>query len=167
MGTEAQEQNGPPATRRRLTTRALSDNQLLLAAALAVLCAAALVVLIMFMATTSNSPTKTVPFTAGSAKEVRLSLEEGGPYFIADPFGNQRGFWFALEDDAIVALRQHVSDDEGCLVRWNGRVDSFVDCDDAKIDTRQLDRYATRVVTSGKRKGALEVDLRNVKQAPA
>jgi hypothetical protein len=51
-------------------------------------------------------------------------------------------------------------------VRWRGSIDSFVDCNDQKLTTRELDRYPAEVATVGASKGELFIDLRHKERAP-
>jgi hypothetical protein len=147
---------------------ARSDAKLLIVAAGGVIAAGLLVAAVLLFATgRAASPTKYEPFDAGVAKAIHTDLKKGGPYFFADPFGGNRSVLLALEDGEIVALADVRPGREDCRVRWRGSVDSFVDCDDQKLTSQELDRYRVEIPTVGKSKGELFIDLREREPAPS
>ena len=77
------------------------------------------------------------------------------------------GFWLAIEDGKLVALKIRKPGTSDCNVRWAGSVDSFVDCDGKQVRTSQLARYRTEIPQTGGRKGKLLVDLRTTIPPPA
>jgi len=144
-----------------------SDAKLLIVATGGVIVAGLLVAAVLLLATgRASSPTKYVPFDAGVASSIKSELKEGGPYFYADPFGGDRSVLLALEDGKIVALSDVRPGTKACRIRWRGSIDSFVDCNDEKLTSRELARYRTDVSTFGKSKGELFIDLRNLEPAP-
>jgi hypothetical protein len=146
---------------------ARSDAKLLIVAAGGVIVAGLLVAAVLLLATgRASSPTKYVPFDAGVAQSIRTDLKKGGPYFYADPFGGNRSVLLALEDGRIVALSDVRPGTKECRIRWRGSIDSFVDCNDEKLASRELDRYRSEVATTGDRKGELIIDLRHKEPAP-
>ena len=146
---------------------ARSDTKLLLVAAGAVILAGLLVAAVLLLATgRASSPTKYEPFDAGVAQSIKSDLKRGGPYFYADPFGGNRSLLLALEDGQIVALSDIRPGTKDCRIRWRGSIDSFVDCNDKKLTSRELDRYRAQVATVGSSKGELFIDLRHKIPAP-
>src|SRR5262245_29410259 len=93
-----------------------SDTQVLWLTGAGVVLAAGLLVLLLFAVTGKGAPKKTIPFTAGRAATSKADIQDEGPYFYPDPFGNHRGFWFALEDGEIVALQQHLPGNTDCVI---------------------------------------------------
>lgn len=145
-----------------------SDAKLLLVAAGGVLAAGLLVAAVLLLATSrASSPTKYAPFDAGVAKSIHRELEDGGPYFVPDPFGGNRSILLALEGGKVVALSDVKPGTTSCRVRWRGSVNSFVDCHDDKLKSTDLARYRTEIGLTGARKGELLVDLRHQDPAPA
>ena len=145
-----------------------SDAKLLLVAAGAVIVAGLLVAAVLLLATgRASSPTKYVAFPAGDIRAIRTDLKKGGPFFYADPFGGNRSILMALEDGKVVALSAVKPGTKDCHVRWRGSIDSFVDCNDQKLRSDQLDRFQSSVAEIGKYKGELLIDLRIKEPAPA
>jgi hypothetical protein len=146
---------------------ARSDTKLLLVAAGAVILAGVLVAAVLLLASSrASSPTKYVSFPAGDATAIRKDLKSGGPFFFPDPFGGNRNILLALEGGEVVALSDIKPGTKDCRVRWRGSIDSFVDCNDKKLTSRELARYETDVSTFGKSKGELFIDLRHLEPAP-
>lgn len=106
------------------------------------------------------------PVRIGLAESIRSEVEEGGPFFVADPTGGQRAFWIAEEDGELVALAVGIPDREDCTARWKGRDETFVDCDDVPVETTELDRYRLSVSTAEDDEGALLVHLDTLLPAP-
>jgi hypothetical protein len=147
---------------------ARSDTKLLLVAAGAVILAGVLVAAVLLLASSrASSPTKYVPFPAGDATAIRNDLKKGGPFFFPDPFGGDRNILLALEGGKVVALSDIEPGTKDCRVRWRGSLDSFVDCNDRKVHSRDLARYPAEVATVGANKGELLVDLRHREPAPS
>lgn len=146
---------------------ARSDTRLLILAAGSVIIAGLLVAAVLLFASgRASSPHKYEPFPAGVAKSIRSELKDGGPYFFPDPFGGDRNILLAIEDGKVVALSDILPGTTSCRVRWRGSVDSFVDCHDDKIASRELARYPTEVPTVGADKDELVIDLRHRDPAP-
>jgi hypothetical protein len=147
---------------------ARSDAKLLLVAAGGVIVAGLLVAAVLLLATgRASSPSKYEPFDAGVAASIRKDLKDGGPYFVADPFGGDRSILLALEEGKIVALSDIKPGTKDCRVRWRGSIDSFVDCNDRKLQSTDLARYPSEVGKIGDAKGELFIDLRHREPAPA
>jgi hypothetical protein len=146
---------------------ARSDAKLLIVAAGAVVLAGLLVAAVLLLATSrATSPTKPGPFDAGVAKSIKDNLKDGGPYFVPDPFGGNRNILLALEDGEIVALSEIRPGTTSCHIRWKGSINSFVDCNDKKLTSRQLDRFPAQVAPAGRSKGDLFIDVRQKEPAP-
>ena len=145
-----------------------SDAKLLLVATGAVIVAGLLVAAVLLLATgRASSPTKYVAFPAGDATAIRKDLKSGGPFFYPDPFGGNRNILLAIEDGQVVALSDIKPGTKDCRVRWRGSIDSFVDCNDDKVQSSDLARYQSEVGEIGANKGELLVDLRRLEPAPA
>lgn len=106
------------------------------------------------------------PVQIGLASSIEDLLDEEGPYFQADPTGNNRSFWVAKESGEVVALVIEAPGRPGCIVDYRGRDETFVDCDGEPVPTEALDRYAVTVSTGEDNNGALLVDLDTVEPAP-
>jgi hypothetical protein len=144
-----------------------SDAKLLLVATGAVVLAGLLVAAVLLLATSrASSPTKYEPFDAGVAKSIEKDLKDGGPYFVPDPFGGDRSILLALEAGKVVALSDIKPGTRDCRIRWRGSIDSFVDCDDDKLESTDLARYQTAIGLTGAHKGELLIDLRHLEPAP-
>jgi hypothetical protein len=145
-----------------------SDAKLLLLAAGGVIVAGLLVAAVLLLATgRASSPTKYQPFDAGVAASIRKDLKSGGPFFVPDPFGGDRSILLAIEDGEIVALSDVKPGTKDCRIRWRGSIDSFVDCNDTKIKSTELARYASDIGEIGEDKGELFIDLRHREPAPS
>ena len=144
-----------------------SDTKILLVATGAVVLAGLLVAAVLLLATSQGgSPSKYQPFNAGDAGSIRKELEDGGPYFIPDPFGGDRNLLLALEGGKVVALSTILPETKSCEVKWKGSVHHFVDCHGDKLDSTALDRYPVTIGQAGSQKGGLLVDLRRKLPAP-
>ncbi len=145
-----------------------SDTKLLLVATGAVIVAGLLVAAVLLLATSrASSPTKPGPFDAGVAASIRHELKDGGPYFVADPFGGDRSILLALEGGKIVALSDVLPGTKDCRVRWRGSINSFVDCHDHKVKSTDLARFRAEIGLTGNKKGELLIDVRHKDPAPA
>jgi hypothetical protein len=143
------------------------DRRLLLFATVAVLAAGAMVAAgILLVTGRADTPEAVDPVPFGFAKSLERKVAEGGPVAYAGTTGDT-GFWLALEDGELVALKIRKPGTRDCNVRWRGSVDSFVDCDGTKVRTGELARFRTEVPTSGPRRGNLLVDLRDTLPPPA
>jgi hypothetical protein len=146
---------------------ARSDYKLLLIAAGAVIVAGLLVAAVLLLATgRASSPRKYTPFDAGVAASIKQNVKDGGPYFVADPFGGDRSIMWGLEDGKVVALSDIKPGTKDCRIRWRGSIESFVDCHDDKVTSRELDRYRAEIPRVGQFKGEILVDLRHKEPAP-
>lgn len=105
-----------------------------------------------------------VPF--GVASSLREKAKEGGPFAFAGDTGDN-GFWIALEDGKLVALKIRKPGTQDCNVIWRGSRDTFVDCDGDPIRMDELARYPTEVPKKGDRKGVLLVNLDGTIPPPA
>jgi hypothetical protein len=145
-----------------------SDARILIVATVAVVFAGLVVAGVLLIATAEGgSPSKYQPFEAGSAHALKSQLEDGGPFYVADPFGGNRSILFALEGGKVVALSTIAPGTKDCVVRWKGSINRFVDCDGEKYTSDELDRFQTSLPTVGPDKGLLLVDLRHKLAAPA
>jgi hypothetical protein len=145
-----------------------SDTRLLLTATAAVVAAGVIVAVVLLFATgRSNSPTKYKPFAAGPAKAIKQQLEDGGPYYVPDPFGGNKSILFALESGQVVALSNILPGTTDCTMRWKGSVNRFQDCHGDRFTSVQLDRFKATIDQSGSGKGLLFVDLRKKLPAPS
>ena len=144
------------------------DTRILIFATLLVVVAGVLVAAVLLLATgRGGSPTKYEPFQAGASKDIKRLLKEGGPYYVADPFGGHRSILFALEDGQVVALSNIVPGTKDCIVNIKNEGKSFVDCHGDHLQTTDLARYVTTVRHLKDANDILLVDLRNKEPAPA
>jgi hypothetical protein len=144
-----------------------SDAKLLIVATGAVILAGLLVAAVLLLATgRASSPTKYAPFPAGVAASIKGELKDGGPYFFPDPFGGDRNILLAIEGGKVVALSDILPGTQSCRVRWRGSLDSFVDCNDDKLNSTDMARYRTEIGLLGRNKGELLIDLRHREPAP-
>jgi hypothetical protein len=145
---------------------ARSDTRLLIGAGVAAVVAGLVVAVVLLLATSrADSPKTYKPFAAGPDRELRRQLREGGPFYVADPFGGRKSILFALEGDNVVALMTHTPGDENCRIRWRGSIDSFEDCHGNRLRSDQIGRYATTVEDRAAQRRIVFVDLR--KELPA
>ncbi len=144
------------------------DLPLVLFAAGAVVLAGVLMAAVLLFATSrTDGPRRYQPFEAGNAADLKRQLREGGPFFVADPFGGHRSILFGLEDGEVVALSNVAPGTKECTIRWRGSIDRFVDCEGTRLESTDLDRWGTSIPETGPRKGLLLVDLREKIDAPA
>ena len=144
-----------------------SDARLLLTATAAVVAAGVIVAVALLFATgRSNSPTKYKPFSAGPAKAIKQQLQDGGPFYVPDPFGGNKSILFALENGRVVALSNVLPGTKDCSIRWKGSVNRFQDCHGDRFTSEQLDRFTTTIDAAGSAKGLLLVDLQQKLPAP-
>ncbi len=106
------------------------------------------------------------PIPFGLAQSLKQQAQDGGPYAFAGNTGDT-GFWIALEDGKLVALKIQKPGTTDCNVRWRGSIDTFVDCHNKPIRIDQLARYPTEIPTRGSQKGVLLVNLSGTIPPPA
>lgn len=144
------------------------DTRILVFATLLVVVAGLLVALVLLLATgQGGSPTKHAPFEAGAAKDIKRSLQEGGPYYVPDPFGGDRSIMFALEHGKVVALSTVLPGTKDCRIQIKNNGKSFVDCHGERHSTEELARYVTVVDPRTDGNDILLVNLRKLEPAPA
>ena len=137
-------------------------------ATLLVVVAGVLVALVLLLATgRASSPTKYEPFDAGAVRDIERLLKEGGPYYVADPFGGDRSIMFALEDGEVVALSTTLPNTRDCTVFWRDSRKAFVDCNDDRHESTDLARYRTTIETKTGANDLLLVDLRTKEPPPS
>jgi hypothetical protein len=142
------------------------DRRLLILSTAAVIVAGLLIAGAILAVTSRASPPKvTKPVAFGDAKSLHERIADGGPVAYAGTTGDT-GFWLALEDGKLVALKIRKPGTNDCNVRWRGSINSFVDCEGKKIRIDQLARYPTSIPASGDDKGLLLVDLRRTIPPP-
>ena len=130
-------------------------------ATLAVLAAGlAIAAAILFVTARAKAPTVRGPIPFGYAKSLEAKVKTGGPVAYAGTTGDT-GFWLAIENGELVALKIRRPGTAGCNVRWAGSVDSFLDCNGKRVRMDQLARYPTEIPKRGDDKGILLVDLRH------
>jgi hypothetical protein len=137
------------------------DTRALIFAAGTLVIAALLVVAVMLFATRGSEPPaeREGELAIGNADVLREDLGEGGPVYYANPFGGD-GFILALADDEIVAYAINAPGrTEECHIRWKGRDDTFVDCDDEPIGADELRQYPVTVPDNGEAPDEAFVDL--------
>ncbi len=143
------------------------DTRVIVVATLAVLTTGLVIAgLILFITGRAKTPVVNGPIPFGYARSLHASVKQGGPVAYAGTTGDT-GFWLALEDRQLVALKIRRPGTADCNVRWAGSVDSFVDCHGDHLRSQQLARYRTEIPRTGDRKGMYLVDLRHTIPAPA
>jgi hypothetical protein len=144
------------------------DTKILVFATFLVVVAGVLVAVVLLLATgRASSPTKYEPFEAGAARDIERLLKEGGPYYVADPFGGSRSIMFALEDGEVVALSTTLPNTKDCTVFWRESRKAFVDCNDDRHQSTDLARYATSIDPRQGANDILLVDLRKREPPPS
>lgn len=143
------------------------DTRVLIVATLAVLAAGLLIAAAILVVTSrAKTPAVTGPIPFGYAKSLQTKVKTGGPVAYAGTTGDT-GFWLAIEDGELVALKIRRPGTKDCNVRWAGSVDSFLDCNAKRVRSEQLARYRTEIPRSGDRKGNFLVDLRHTIPPPS
>lgn len=149
---------------------ARADRKLIVVTAGAVVVAALLFAAVLVFATGSSEPAgqDEGPLYIGPKRDLIRTLDEGtgSPLYFANPFGG-RGFWLDREDGALIAFDVGRWGDVDCSVKWRGRIGSYVDCNGERLTKDQLARFAVTEVTTGKRKGAVFVDLESRTAPPS
>ena len=127
-----------------------SDRRLLLITGIFLALAGLLFGGVVLIATNRDSPPADArkPLFLGLRDPMTSSIEDGGPLYFANPFGDD-GFWVDLEDHQLVAYVLKVPG-TNCNVKWKAQQNSYLDCHGAKIDRSELDRYE---ITIGSRNG--------------
>jgi hypothetical protein len=144
---------------------------LVLAGGLVVIIGIAVAVL-LFLATggTQDTPSERTPVFLGLQPELTKKIEDGGPLYFANPFGDD-GFWLDLEGGALVALDIVRPGSAHCIVKWRDPRGAYVDCDDQDLTSRDLDRFEVIVgkpsASADAPKDAVYVDLRRREPAPS
>lgn len=100
------------------------DRRVLLFAAALVVLAGLAIAGLLFLATggTDQDPLATGPIALGLEPELTARTEEGGPSYIANPFG-EHGFWLDLEGGQLVALDIVRPGTRSCIVKWLASTD--------------------------------------------
>jgi hypothetical protein len=137
------------------------DTGILIVATASVLAAGLVIAAgILLVTARAKSPSVSGPIPFGYAKSLKAKVKTGGPVAYAGTTGDT-GFWLAIENGELVALKIRRPGTAGCNVRWAGSVDSFLDCNGKRVRMDQLARYPTEIPKRGDDKGILLVDLRH------
>jgi hypothetical protein len=142
------------------------DTRVLVLATLAVVVVGLLIAAAILLVTgRAKTPeiTGQVPF--GFAKSLREKAKLD-PFAFAGDTGDS-GFWIALEDGELVALKIRKPGTRDCNVAWRGSRDTFEDCNGDPVRMDELARYPTEVPERGDQKGVLLVDLDGTIPPPA
>jgi hypothetical protein len=135
------------------------DTRVLVLATLAVVVFGLIIAATILLITgRAKTPAIKGPVPFGVASSLREKAKEGGPFAFAGDTGDN-GFWIALEDGKLVALKIRKPGTKDCNVVWRGSKDTFVDCNGDPIRMDQLARYPTEIPKHGDRKGVLLVNL--------
>jgi hypothetical protein len=102
----------------------------------------------------------------GQAKSITEKARDGGPFAYAGSTGDT-GFWVALEDGKLVALKIRRPGTKDCNVIWRGSRNTFVDCNGDAVKMDQLARYRVVIPEKGDNKGQFLVDLSSNIPPPA
>jgi hypothetical protein len=102
----------------------------------------------------------------GQAKSLTEKARTGGPFAYAGSTGDT-GFWVALEDGKLVALKIRRPGTKDFNVIWRGSRNTFVDCNDTPVKIDQLARYRVVIPQKGSNKGQFLVDLSSNIPPPA
>ncbi len=73
------------------------------------------------------------------------TLNEGSPLYFANPFGG-RGFWIDRENGELIALDVGKWRDTSCSVKWQGRIDTYIDCHGNHLTQGEIARHPVTVV---------------------
>lgn len=147
---------------------ARSDRKLILiTSGLLVAAAAIFAGVLVFAAGTENPVAREQgPLYIGQRPDLMAKLDLGSPLYFANPFGG-RGFWLDREGAALIALDVGLPGDTRCSVRWKGRADSYIDCDNRRVTKEQMARHPVDVIERGTQRGAVYVDLETRLLPPA
>jgi hypothetical protein len=143
------------------------DRRIVVVATISIIVAGLLIAGAILAVTSRASPPKiTKPVAFGVARSLHQRIDDGGPVAYAGTTGDT-GFWLALEQGKLVALKIRQPGPGHCNVRWKGSVNSFVDCHGDKVRIDRLARYPVEIPRRGDQKGLLLVDLRHTDPPPA
>ncbi|HEU5302361.1 MAG TPA: hypothetical protein VFW06_09030 [Acidimicrobiia bacterium] len=145
------------------------DRRVLLFAAALVVLAGLAIAGLLFLATggTDQDPLATGPIALGLEPELTARTEEGGPSYIANPFG-EHGFWLDLEGGQLVALDIVRPGTRSCIVKWRATKDAYVACNGDRLASTDLARFEVTVAKPAPDEPAetVFVDLRRREPAP-
>jgi len=150
---------------------AADDRRVLVFAGGLVAIAGIAIAALLFLATggTQDTPSERRPVFLGLERELVDKIDEGGPLYFANPFGDN-GFWLDLEDGGLVALDLVRPGTNSCIVKWWDPRQAYVDCNDNDLSSRDLDRYELLIGKLSNEpdapKDAVYVDLRKRSPAP-
>jgi hypothetical protein len=94
----------------------------------------------------------------GQAESLEKKARDGGPFAYAGSSGDT-GFWVALEDGELVALKIQKPGAPDCNVIWRGSRDRFEDCNGDAIRMDELARYPVDIPERGPNKDQFLVNL--------
>jgi len=135
------------------------DTRFLVVTTLAVLVFGLVVAAIILLVTgRAKNPEIKGPVAFGIARNLKEKAKQGGPFAFAGNSGDD-GFWIAIEDGKLVALKIQKPGTKDCNVIWRGSKNTFEDCNGDPITTGRLARYPIEIPTKGGQKGVLLVDL--------
>lgn len=148
-----------------------SDRRILTFAAILVVIAGVMVAAVLFLASggTKDAPAQREPLFLGIERDKVASIREGGPEYIANPFGGA-GIWLDLEDGELVALSAIKPGTKDCIMKWRDPRKAYVDsnCTDSNYTSRNLDRFEVTIgpLEEDAPEDAIYVDLRVKEPAP-
>lgn len=122
--------------------------------------------LLLWVTGRDGTPKTYAPFNAGYEATLRQNLTKGGPVYFPDPIGGEQGFWFALENNEIVAIAVTQPDATNCAVRWRGSRSTFTGCNDEPRTIESLARYDVNIREQNNQR-AVYVDLRTLLPPPS
>ena len=146
------------------------DRRILVFAGGFVVLAGLAIAALLFLATggTDEDPLATGPISLGLEPELSARTEEGGPSYIANPFG-EHGFWLDLEAGRLVALDIVRPGTRSCIVKWRATKGSYIACDGDRLESTDLARFAVTIGKAAPDEPAetVFVDLRRREPAPS
>lgn len=145
------------------------DRRILFFAGSFVVFAGLAIAALLFLATGGGggTPTEQRPLFLGLQPELEAKIREGGPLYLANPFGNN-GFWLDREGRDLVALDIIRPGTRACIVKWRATKDSYIACNGDRLASADLDRFALEVGSAepGAPANSVFVDLRRHTAAP-
>ncbi len=145
------------------------DRRILVFATGFVLLAGLAIAALLFLVTggADKDPSPSGPIFLGLEPELAARTDEGGPSYIASPFG-EHGFWLDLEAGELVALDIVRPGTRSCIVKWRATKDSYIACDGERLDTTDLARFEVTIGSTEPDTPAdsVFVDLRRREPAP-
>jgi len=145
------------------------DRRILVFAGALVAFAGLAIAALLFLVTggTQQDPKATGPIALGLEPELTARTEEGGPSYIANPFG-QHGFWLDLEAGRLVALDIVRPGTRSCIVKWRATKDSYIACNGDRLASTDLARFEVTIAkpAPGEPAETVFVDLRRREPAP-